>query len=1068
MTDALSSPTTSLHISLNLSQSPISRETSPYQSLNHNNHPATLFTMPPRQRPARGGIAPTPSPQQQGRAGTPSSVRSTRKQVDAGSVRVDIPVKYSTSYGSAMATFPDRVRVMGGGNVRTAVHGVLDQVTKDNEAAKARRQAKEQERASRTKTSSPQPQQAVQPPPPVQQPQTVGGRTRAPGKTTLSQQISRSESEESEEQEEGEDEDGPSQKTLVESQHGATTSTRGGLLSGQRSKSHSASAPGSTRSSHPSNQPANPVVQPAKASQIAARKRSRGSDSSDSAVDSDEEFETQSRKEAMRKLMEANRKENEETAAQRAAAAEQNRREAQQAAQAWQQRDQAEQALPPASNSLPRPPSVSVSRPPAHQSVPTRPLPRPPVASATVGAPGNTGDGNPRSWQEENGVYSPPGFDGAASSSRGLFQPVSSPAVGNIVGRPPRPSLEAALGTIGQPSRPSVGGIGGAGTASAVVGGMALEDVPGALADSGCGPLSPRYWGRGGNVGGGGIGGIGGIGGPPNKPPVPGRRNPGSSDSSSGDEDNEGPNPHSGPRYTGRPNNQRIGREGANRNAGAARMARARKTLGKIWWPTLQWVLTASLLIGTLSVLLGPNGPSVPSFPSFSSGSFSGPMAVFTEEQYDDFKRFWESRSTATEAALQNVQSTLPKLVRVTKDKHGNIIVAKEFWEAILDRVKHEPSILKLDKGKISEDHWDAIRARIKSAGLDQSVEDWFVKNKDRISGIFSGHPITKPVTSRKETYEETVTRDQYLENLRQQVSKSRQDFEKELAALRKELHGLIEEQRHKTGGLTKKEIQKVVKDIVDKELGSSVFRPGKQSPVAAINDMLSRHVNWFSFGNGAQIDLSVTSPTFRLDRPSMGTVAWLRTMAKKPQFLHDSFHATSLWTDSGHCWCAGIFAGKNKEKLPADIGISVAGLIIPKYVAVENINPGATTDPGSMPKDIEVWAKFENKAKNKQMKKWMNTQFPTAAENPRNAGQLREDFVQIGKFTYEYRLVDNGVFIHKLSEDLVALDAVVETVLIRAVTNNGSPDHTCFYRLRLYGQEIDEETGRHIGSSSW
>ncbi|KAK4196298.1 hypothetical protein QBC40DRAFT_287547 [Triangularia verruculosa] len=1044
MTDALSSPTTALHISLNLSQRPFSRDTSPYTSLNYNSNPTTLLTMPPRQRPGRGGNVPSPSPQQPGRAGTPSSVRSTRKPVDAGAVRVDVPVKYSTSYGSAMATLPDRVRIMGGGNVRNAVHGALEQIIKDNEAADVRKLAKEQGRASRTKTSSPQPQQPVQPLPPVQ----------APVKTTLSQQLSRSGSEETDEQEEGmevdlEDEleeDGPSQQTLVESQHSAITSTRGGLLSRKHSRTGPAveprpPIPRPRVPPNPSKEKLDELMAEALLSSSptsGSRKRPR-----DSFADEYDPNESSPDMDAIRKRIESLRRDHDETSSERAEAhkarhedIEKQRREEREMrhqemiaiGRARIEEEQAEMAnsafVPPVVDrnpsvpfpvlQVPRPPSfsvhdspgVTVPRPPVH----VRPQPLP--TSNTVGTHGKVTNNSDRSWQEEN---------------TSLDRPISSPTLGRVtVPTPPR-TLEDALTRV---TRPSVEGV----------------DVQRKPSNG-----------------------------------VTGRRKPklsDSSSSSSSDEDRRRGHAKTGARYRGRLDNRRTGRDGANRYGGyhggtadtsaSARIARARQLLGNIFWPSLRWFLAVSFLIGTLSVLFGPNGPSVPSFPSFSSDSLSGSAVVFTEEQYADFKNFWAQRSTATEVALRKIRDTLPKVVHVTKDKSGNILVAKEFWEAILGRVRHEPSILKIENGKISEDHWDAIRSRIKHAGLDQSFEDWFEKNKHRISNLFSGHPIAKQPASEKETYQDTVTGEQYYDNLHRQITSSRKDFEKELDALRKELHGLIEDQKHRTGGLTKKDVQKLIKEIVDKELGSSVIRPGKESPVAAINNMLSRHVNWFSFGNGAQIDTSITSPTFRPDRPVMGSVAWLRAMAKKPQFLHDSFHATSLWTDSGHCWCAGIYAGKNKEKLSADIGIVVAGLIIPKYIVVENINPGATTDPGAMPKDIEVWAKFENKDKAKQLKKWMATQFPTAAKDPGNAGRLHHDFVQIGTFTYEYRHVDNGVFIHKLSDDLIALDAVVETLLIRAVTNNGSPDHTCFYRLRLYGQEVDEDTGKHIGQSSW
>lgn len=1075
MTDALSSPTTSLHIALNLGQNPISRGIGSSKSLQHSANSPSLFTMPPRQHPGRGGNVPSPSPQQHGRAGTPSSVRSSRKPIDTTAVRIDMPVKYSTSYGSAMATFPDRVRIMGGGNVRKAVHGVIDTVIKDNEAANARLLAKEKELASRTNTSSAHSQQPVQPLPPVQQPQTVR-RTQVPGRTTLSQQISRSQSEESDQQGGDRENDGPSQQTLVDSQEGATTSMNRGKISDNRSRSGSArsrskSPPTQNRKrSHDSVSPELPDVTSPELDRLTARV---------DALRQSNQAEAEERAEALKaqhaELEKQRRKEEREKKQaellERAIAIDKARLAAlagNNSAAGSQVANPLQQQPPTTSNPLPFPPNFSVHSPSlgAPIRIPGGEVPQLPGYS---NAPETT-DGASRSWQEETNVAV---VDSAAHVR------VGSPAVGHVAAKPQPGSLEDALGTMGQANRTiSVRG----GMAGANPGGFTMANVsrrPGWRARAGVdrapsisNPAVPAA-----RVGTAGRSAVGGGGGP--------RRDPDSSDSLSSDEDDRAGNADHGGRYTGPRNNthgNRAGRwptggGGVNRSTVAAATAWVGDVLGKggdilsrIWWPAVKWFLAASFVVAICSFLLGAGGPirgMMPSSPYTKGGSLPD-MAVFTEQQYNDFKAFWEKRATATELALRSVQSTLPKVVRVTKDRDGNIIVAKEFWEAILDRMKHEPSILRLEKGKISDAHWDAVRSRIKSTGLDHSFEDWFEKNKHRITSLLSGHPITKPVTSEADTYQDTVTSRQYVENLQQQIAISRKNFERDLEALRKELHGLIEEQKHKTGGLSKKEIQKLVKEIVGKELGSSPIRPGKRSPSAAIMDMLNLHVNWFSFGNGAQIDSSLTSPTYSIARPAMGTVAWFRAMSKKPQFLHDSFHATSLWTDSGHCWCAGIYAGKNKQKLPADIGISIAGLVIPKYVVVENINPGATTDPDSMPKDIEIWAKFENKAKNSQMQKWMNTQFPTAAANPRNAGHLREEFVQIGKFEYEYRHVDNGVFIHKLSDDLVTLDAVVDTVLIRAVTNNGSPDHTCFYRLRLYGQEVDEHTGKHIGSSSW
>jgi hypothetical protein len=48
-------------------------------------------------------------------------------------------------------------------------------------------------------------------------------------------------------------------------------------------------------------------------------------------------------------------------------------------------------------------------------------------------------------------------------------------------------------------------------------------------------------------------------------------------------------------------------------------------------------------------------------------------------------------------------------------------------------------------------------------------------------------------------------------------------------------------------------------------------------------------------------------------------------------------------------------------------------------------------------------------------------------------------------------------MFVHALSRDLVdRLKAATDLVVVRAVTNYGAKDHTCFYRVRLYGEMLE------------
>ena len=78
------------------------------------------------------------------------------------------------------------------------------------------------------------------------------------------------------------------------------------------------------------------------------------------------------------------------------------------------------------------------------------------------------------------------------------------------------------------------------------------------------------------------------------------------------------------------------------------------------------------------------------------------------------------------------------------------------------------------------------------------------------------------------------------------------------------------------------------------------------------------------------------------------------------PQFQPERIHALTPWIDAGHCWCAGIRSANGTTTIPADVAVRLAQFIVPQYVVLEHIDPSATTDPLAMPKDIEVWAGFD------------------------------------------------------------------------------------------------------------
>ncbi|KAK4238668.1 hypothetical protein C8A03DRAFT_43594 [Achaetomium macrosporum] len=456
------------------------------------------------------------------------------------------------------------------------------------------------------------------------------------------------------------------------------------------------------------------------------------------------------------------------------------------------------------------------------------------------------------------------------------------------------------------------------------------------------------------------------------------------------------------------------------------------------------------------------------------------PLGVLTDAQYDDLKDYLQRRTTTTEAVVDNLKSILPKVVSVRKDKKGKVIIADEFWDALKDRIQKDNSILSLDRqSRISEKHWKAIEQRLKDAGLfvkplstgdverivqksaPAAWDKWFQENKRKVAEMLRQTQGKSPV---KESDETVISRKDFMRELMDQLARSKEHTNREMDSLRVELHGLIHEikAKAKAGGMNKADIKALVKEIVDKEVTRRYLDSAAQGGASSIDADLRSRVNHFSPGNAAQIDLSLTSPTYKIAAPPVLSKEWLKSMPRRPQFIPDVSQSLTPWSDPGHCWCAAT-RGHENHTHPASLAVRFPSFVIPQYVVLEHIDPGATNDPLAMPRDVEVWAVFDEHARRERMLDWMAVQFPDDVGH----ALLEKGLAKIGKFTYEHRADDGGVFVHKLADELVdQLRAATDLVMVRAVTNYGSPDHTCFYRVRMYGEAV--ELGAEKESKKW
>jgi hypothetical protein len=132
--------------------------------------------------------------------------------------------------------------------------------------------------------------------------------------------------------------------------------------------------------------------------------------------------------------------------------------------------------------------------------------------------------------------------------------------------------------------------------------------------------------------------------------------------------------------------------------------------------------------------------------------------------------------------------------------------------------------------------------------------------------------------------------------------------------------------------------------------------------------------------------------------------------------------------------------------------------MVIPENIVVEHIHPNATIDPDARPRHIEVFARFEFKEEKELVRDYSSNKFPDHINGwDFTPSPLPASFVKITQFEYQADELNDGVHVHHINDEFANLGIPTDHIIIRAVSNYGAPDHTCFYRVRLFGKRADE-----------
>ncbi|KAJ2902054.1 hypothetical protein MKZ38_001090 [Zalerion maritima] len=483
-----------------------------------------------------------------------------------------------------------------------------------------------------------------------------------------------------------------------------------------------------------------------------------------------------------------------------------------------------------------------------------------------------------------------------------------------------------------------------------------------------------------------------------------------------------------------------------------------------------------------------------------------------------DNDQFHTIKTELSDKIMSQLENQLPDAVHLTRDADGNIQVPTHFWQALRELIKNDEELLTLDVtttgDAITGRHWAALAARIRESEMGGSSdvtaldvhnmiaqdvppmwEQWIRDNQETVADILG--PYFGDMPGNVDRIRESVgdflrerglddvvlTREEFLSHLKQQFTAHRDKMSAELEQLRARVVKLTEQFSNMPLGVSKTEVQSIVDAEIQQLLGKEQLETlaSQQIDQFWLGD-LQRQVNFFSPGNGAEIGSSLASPTWNpaCNLSPLGKIFEYNLFNRFRDIRPGPKKALQAFQEPEDCWCAGpnklTSEGGVQYNGVATLPIELSRTIQPEHFVIEHIRPEKVLDPGSAPKDIEIWAYVEDPFRRRDLKDWAKFTFSTnngPSPPPSNTGSktstrnlrtepppLENDkFVMIGRLQFSAKDIEKGHRMYSFGPAMSDLALWTDSFVVRAVTNHGS-DHTCFYRVRMFGK-MKHEGGR-------
>jgi len=216
-------------------------------------------------------------------------------------------------------------------------------------------------------------------------------------------------------------------------------------------------------------------------------------------------------------------------------------------------------------------------------------------------------------------------------------------------------------------------------------------------------------------------------------------------------------------------------------------------------------------------------------------------------------------------------------------------------------------------------------------------------------------------------------------------------------------------------------------------------------------------NVNHLSMAAGARVAAGDTSPSLKVRRDN-GWGWWAHTT----QVIHSPpVMAITKWDEMGECWCAA----HSEQHGKAQIAINLNHRVYPNQVYIEHLPAQGLLGAAAAPRDFEVWADAADAAQADLFRAKITEYYQDFVQKPYGciySTPPSETAVCITQGMYDIHL-DNWIQQWNTIINTKEIGFITTKVYFR-FTSNWGHNHTCIYRIRLGGHELDESDPYYYG----